>query len=65
MAKKYIPVMINGVEYRVYLENVQKIFKIEIRKRVAIPVYSKKTFSRKISLETSPDSTVYFDVEQQ
>lgn len=55
MGKKYIPIKINEISYKVYLDNLVKIYKVTKRASVPIPVFRKKSVSRKDSLDTSPE----------
>lgn len=62
MGKKYIPVKVNGLSYKVYLDNIEKIYKNTSKTSVPIPPFHKKLVSRKSSLETCPDCEPYFDI---
>lgn len=60
MGKKYIPIELNTLQYRVYLENLHKIYKVVKKPLPIIPKFSKRSTSRKESLETIPDALSYF-----
>lgn len=55
MGKKYIPIKIQDLTYKIYLDNLVKIYKVTKRASLAIPLYQKKSVSRKESLETSSE----------
>ena len=57
MGKKYIPIDIHALQYRVYLENLVKIYKVVRKQLPAIPKFAKRSLSRKESLETIPDGS--------
>lgn len=59
MGKKYIPVKINNGDYRIYLENVEKVYRVNKKQMPPIPTYAKKRLSSKISLKTEPESPSY------
>lgn len=63
MGKKFVPVKINGCSYRIYLDNVEKIFKRAKKTHLPIPAFQKKMVSRKSSVETCPDCTPFFDTK--
>lgn len=64
MGKKYIPIELQCVQYRVYLENLHKIYKVVKKQLPAVPKYSRRISSRKESLETVPDTLPYFEESQ-
>lgn len=53
MGKKYIPVRINGVTVKLYLESLTKIYKCARKTSIAIPAFHQKGVSRKDSLDTN------------
>jgi hypothetical protein len=55
MGKKYIPIKIHDLAYKVYLDNLVKIYKVAKRTALPIPVFHKKSVSRKDSIETSSE----------
>lgn len=55
MGKKYIPIKIQELTYKIYLDNLIKIYKVTKRASLPIPLYQKKSVSRKESLETSSE----------
>lgn len=57
MGKKYIPIELHTMQYRVYLENLQKIYKVARKQLPVIPKFAKRSSSRKESLETIPDDS--------
>lgn len=54
MGKKYIPIQISCYQYRAYLTDLHKIYKIARITLPQVPAYS-RTVARKESLETVPD----------
>ncbi len=64
MGKKYIPIELHTMQYRVYLENLLKIYKVAKKQLPAIPKFPKRTFSRKESLETIPDGSCLLEGQQ-
>lgn len=52
MGKKYIPVKMNKLDYRIYLDNVEKVYKVNKKNIPKIPPYARKTIFRKNSFET-------------
>jgi hypothetical protein len=61
MGKKFITIQINTFPYRVYLNNLHKVYKVVKKTLPQIPVYQRKNSSRKESLETVPDGFVSFE----
>ncbi len=55
MGKKYIPIKICDYSYKVYLDNLVKIYKVNKRIEIPIPPYYKKSVSRQDSIETSSE----------
>lgn len=55
MGKKYIPIKIQDCSYKVYLDNLVKIYKVSKRNEIPIPAYNKKSVSRSDSVETSTE----------
>jgi hypothetical protein len=47
MGKKYIPIEMNTIQYRVYLENLSKIYKKVKKPLPMLPKYTKRSGSRK------------------
>lgn len=39
MGKKYIPVKINQADYRIYLDNVEKVYKVNKKKHTFHPYF--------------------------
>lgn len=67
MGKKYIPVKINNMDYRVYLDNVEKVYKVSKKNIPSIPSFSKntkRTLLRKASIHTEPGSPLYASNQQ-
>lgn len=58
MGKKYVPIKMNGYGYRVYLEDVMKVYKSVKKTAIPIPAFQRKGTNRKDSLETVADSMV-------
>jgi hypothetical protein len=52
MGKRYIPVVIRTHEHRLYLADLNKIYKRVQRKAVPIPAFKECCLLRKTSLET-------------
>jgi hypothetical protein len=65
MGKKYIPIELHTMQYRVYLENLQKIYKVARKQLPAIPKFAKRSTSRKESLETIPDGSYLLEGQQR
>lgn len=59
MGKKYIPVKINQADYRIYLDNVEKVYKVNKKNIPSIPTFAKKTLFRKASIQTEPGTPLY------
>lgn len=55
MGKKFIPVQLQGLNYKVYLENLVKIYKCARKPSIAPPAYRPKGVSRKASIDTTPE----------
>lgn len=55
MGKKYIPIKIQDLTYKIYLDNLIKIYKVTKRSSLPIPLFQKKSVSRKDSLDTSSE----------
>lgn len=55
MGKKYIPIKIQELTYKIYLDNLVKIYKVTKRPSLPIPSFQKKSVSRRESLETSSE----------
>jgi hypothetical protein len=53
MGKKYIPVQLHGLSYKIYLDNLVKVYKCPKKGNIPIPPFNKKGVSRKESIETS------------
>ncbi len=64
MGKKYIPIEMHQYQYKVYLSDVKKIYKLAKKTHPPIPQFSKKNCSRKESLETIPDRLIYFESKE-
>lgn len=60
MGRKYIPIELHAYQYKVYLPDIKKIYKLAKKTHPVIPKFSKKNCSRKESLETIPDTMAYF-----
>ncbi len=60
MGRKYIPIELHTCQYKVYLPDIQKIYRLAKKTHPDIPKYSKKNCSRKESLETIPDTLTYY-----
>jgi len=58
MGKKYIPVVMRNCDYRVFLENVSKVY-TKVHKIIPPPPPYKKTAIRKESLETCGDEDIF------
>lgn len=63
MGKKYIPVEFNTYQYRVYLTDLIKIYKIAKKTHLQAPSYC-RSMTRKESLETIPDALPYFQLHE-
>jgi hypothetical protein len=63
MGKKYIPIELNSLPYRVYLSNLHKIYKVAQKILPPIPTFCRRNNSRKESLETVPDVLAYFEAK--
>jgi hypothetical protein len=64
MGKKYIPVKINGADHRIYLDNVERVFKVNKKNIPAPPPFAKKGLQRKDSYQTEPGTPVPSDHKQ-
>jgi len=54
MGKKFIPVKMHELTYKVYLDNLVKIYKCARKTTLPVPSFNKKSVSRKASIETTP-----------
>ena len=63
MGKKYIPIQISIYQYRAYLTDLNKIYKIARKTLPAVPPYSRGVV-RKESLETVPDELNYLQLNE-
>ena len=54
MGKKYIPVKLNNSDHRVYIDNVEKVYKVNKKNIPSIPPFAKKSLHRKDSYKTEP-----------
>lgn len=54
MGKKYLPVEINQLPYKIYLDNLHKIYRVNKITIRSIPAYQ-KNIRRKESIETLTD----------
>lgn len=63
MGKKYIPIQISSYQYRAYLIDLNKIYKIARKTHPQVPAYS-RAISRKESLETVPDELARFGLHE-
>lgn len=61
MGKKYIPIQISSFQYRAYLTDLNKIYKIVRKIHLPVPPYS-RSVARKESLETVPDELDYLQL---
>lgn len=63
MGKKYIPIQINTYQYRAYLTDLHKIYKIARKTHPQLPSFS-RSVNRKESLETIPDELAEFQLNE-
>lgn len=63
MGKKYIPIQISSYQYRAYLTDLNKIYKIARKTHPQVPAYS-RCVARKESLETVPDELDYLQLNE-
>lgn len=52
MGKKFIPIKMHELTYKVYLDNLLKIYKCVKRASLPVPPFIKKSVSRKASIDT-------------
>ena len=50
MGKKFIPVKMHELSYKVYLDNLIKIYKFARKTSLPVPPFNKKGVSRKASI---------------
>lgn len=53
MGKKFIPIKMHQLPYKVYLDNLHKIYKCPKRTALPVPPFEKRTASRKASMDTT------------
>ncbi len=53
MGKKFIPVQLHQLAYKVYLDNLVKIYKSSRKPSIPPPPFGPKTVSRKASIDTT------------
>lgn len=53
MGKKFIPVQLHSLTYKVYLENLVKIYKCARKPSIPPPAFRPKGVSRKASIDTT------------
>lgn len=65
MGKKYLPVIIQGKEHKIHLEDLKKIYKKLSKVEKPIPSYQKIAILRKTTQETSQgDDTPFLEEEE-
>jgi len=52
MGKKYIPILLNSESYKIFIDNINKIYKVNLKKSKPIPPFTSKVF-RKDSMQTN------------
>lgn len=57
MSRKYIPVEINSHPYKIYLDNVVRIYKFTRQSHVPLPPYEIKDVSEKECFELETDES--------
>lgn len=55
MGKKYIPIVMGSCNYKVWIDNINRVFKHSKKITPPIPAFAKAKVSRKDSLETQQD----------
>jgi hypothetical protein len=55
MGKKYIPVQLHSLSYKVYLDSLVKIYKCTRKPSIPPPAFAPKGVSRKASIDTTND----------
>jgi hypothetical protein len=53
MGKKFIPVKMHELGYKVYLDNLMKIYKCAKKVSLPVPAFAKMGVSRKASIDTT------------
>lgn len=64
MGKKFIPIKMRELSYKVYLDNLVKIYKCAKRTSIPIPPFRKMSVSRKASIDTTPEEIDEVSIKQ-
>jgi hypothetical protein len=56
MGKQFIPVLIDGISKRIYIDNLEKVYRQNKKPLIPIPAYRGPGLLRKQSQETEPES---------